>query len=253
MTLLVLMYHKISEITDPSRIPRFQRHLSQLAAKYPIMTPGESVPQGRLGLCLSFDDAYYDFYQHVFPLLKNLNIKAVLGIPTAFIQDSSSVAPERRLRVPYPDGLSLDPKVQAQVPLCTWAELREMTQSGHVYPASHSHTHANLGLNPENPGSPNWDQEICHSQTRLQDRLGVSIDTFVYPYGRLSPEAHRRVRAHYRFGMRIGSALNRGWSHPEGLIYRLDADPLWLQGKSIGPGLCALAYLKFLWNRLRGK
>jgi len=249
------MYHKISEVGEPDRLDRFYRHLDYLCSTFSIVTPGESLSSNRLNICLTFDDAYYDFYYYVYPALQQRNIKAVLGIPTAYIQESTQATPEARLRVPYPDGLSLDAVIQAQTPLCTWPELLEMTKSGYMCPASHSHTHANLAkLGEATDGTHiDWDQEIRGSKTILADKLKTAIDIFIYPYGRLNPQAHREVRKQYRYGMRIGSALNADWAHLQGLLYRVDADALWLPQKPITKTFCLGAYTKYLINRIRGK
>lgn len=247
--LLVLMYHKIVEPNFPERFSKFRVHLEYLKAHYPIVYPGEKEPSSHFSVCLCFDDAYYDFYHHVYPLLHELDMKAVLAIPTAFIQEKTAITSEQRLGVPYPDGLSSDKNIQAQAPLCTWEELGVMVKSGRVYPASHSHTHTNMSSAKESI----WEQEIEGSKQLLETKLNFPVDTFVYPYGRLSPQTHRRIRQNYRYAFRIGSALNRDWSHPTGLIYRIDADEFWLNEKTFGRKCYAEAYLKYWLNRIRGR
>lgn len=246
--LLIFMYHKISESSAPERLLAFREHLIDLKNRFTIITPGDPIPNGKLAICLTFDDAYYDFYHYVYPLLQELNIKAVLAIPTAYIIENTEIDPRERLAVPYPDGLSAYADVKQHVPFCTWVELREMVNSKHVFPASHSHTHANL-CDP----AVNVTEEIAVSKNLLETKLHSHIDTFVYPFGRMNDSVHQAVRRQYRFGLRIGAGLNRRWDAPKGLLYRVNADPLWINRKKITPGFLFKAMLNYAVNRLRGK
>jgi peptidoglycan/xylan/chitin deacetylase (PgdA/CDA1 family) len=242
------MYHKIIEPYAPDRLLAFREHLIDLKSRVQIVIPGDPIPSGKRAVCLTFDDAYYDFYHDVYPLLQALNIKAVLAIPTAYIIDNTEINPAERLAVPYPDGLSDYARVKQHVPFCTWTELREMVNSTHVYPASHSHTHANL-CDP----TVNVDAEIHTSKNLLETQLNTAIDTFVYPYGKMNTTVHQAVRQAYRFGLRIGAGLNMDWKASKGLLYRVNADPLWMHRKKITPGFLCKSAFNYAFNRLRGK
>jgi peptidoglycan/xylan/chitin deacetylase (PgdA/CDA1 family) len=205
------------------------------------------LPKDKIAVCLTFDDAYFDFYHYVYPLLQLLNIRAVLGIPTQWIQNNTTVDPQTRLKIPYPEGLKSGVQ-QSHAPLCTWAEIKEMTNSGYVKPASHSDTHASMVGN-----KTNLIQEIQGSQQALQKKLGMPIDTFIYPFGRMSRGVHKLVRTHYQFGMRIGSAMNKDWHSRSGLLYRIDADHFWQTGQTISKSFIRICQWKAWLNRLRGK
>jgi hypothetical protein len=58
--LLVLMYHRIKN-ADVFR--SFARYISQ---NHPVVIPGDALPPGKLSICHTFDDAYYDFYHFVY-------------------------------------------------------------------------------------------------------------------------------------------------------------------------------------------
>jgi hypothetical protein len=53
--------------------------------------------------------------------------------------------------------------------------------------------------------------------------------------------------------MRIGSALNPGWNSNGGLLYRVNAEHFWPQGKVWSFGELVKYRLKYLSNRLRNK
>ena len=246
--LLIGMYHKISEPSEPDRLLAFREHLIGLKQRFAIVTPGDALSNQKPNLCLTFDDAYYDFYHNVYPLLKELNLKAVLAIPTAYIIDDTRVDAEQRLNAPYPDALSEYAHFKQHVPFCTWTELREMIQSKHVYPASHSHQHVNLC-----EAHTDVSKEIITAKSLLETQLNTPVDTFVYPFGKMDATVHQVVRAHHRFGLRIGAGLNFSWNAPKGLLYRFNADPFWMHRKKISTGFILKSGLNYALNRLRGK
>jgi peptidoglycan/xylan/chitin deacetylase (PgdA/CDA1 family) len=244
--LLVLMYHGITIPLQKGSLAAFEQHLLYLKQHYPIVVPGETA-KASLSICLTFDDAFFDFYHDVFPLLCRHQIKAVLGIPTQFILEQTQVPSDLRLQVPYPEGLK-GTVYLSQAPFCTWEEIQEMVASGYVYPASHSHTHANLC-----DQNTDVEQELIISKNLLEQKLKQPIDTFIYPFGRMNHEVQKKVRQHYRYGLRIGAALNRSWEQGSHLIYRVDADAFWPSNRYFTRVLLLKFLAKFYLNRLRGK
>jgi peptidoglycan/xylan/chitin deacetylase (PgdA/CDA1 family) len=129
------MFHRVNDVTLGYCPDVFAKYLHYLVRNFPIVVPGEKLPNAGIAICLTFDDAYYDFYHNVFPLLKKHQIKAVLAVPVKYIVDETSVANQTRLEVPYVQGME-NPKYAQKIPFCTWNELREMSQSGLVEIAS---------------------------------------------------------------------------------------------------------------------
>jgi peptidoglycan/xylan/chitin deacetylase (PgdA/CDA1 family) len=209
-----LMFH---QVTDPEKFTAF---LEYLVKHFPIVIPGEPLPHAKVVVSLSFDDAYSDFYHIVYPLLLKHQIKAILAVPVSYIDKDS---------------------------YCTWQQLDEMAQSGLVAIASHSHTHANLNQ------STHLHQEIVLSKQILEQKLNHKVNYFVYPYGRFTRKIHKMVCQHYDYGIRIGSALNQGWDLKNRHVYRINADPLWLNGKIIDEKLIQKLTFKYWVNRVRFK
>lgn len=241
------MFHRVNDPSTNCCPLQFSNFLSSLAAQFPIIMPDDPVPNVPVALMLTFDDAYYDFYHNVFPLLKKLNIKALLAVPTKYILEKTSLSSETRLSVPYPKGMN-DNLHEEKAPFCTWEELKEMADSSHVIMGSHSFSHANMA-------SSDYDFEVeaVHSKHVLENKLNQSVDYFVYPYGKMNKSVHTKIMQHYRYGVRIGSALNYGLNNPKRYIYRIDADPIWKNFKTIDNSLIRKASLKYWLNRLRGK
>ena len=225
--LLVLMYHQVFNPKDHQSLELFKEHLNYLNDNFPIILPGEPLVNNNVNICLTFDDAYSDFYHYVFPILKQKKIAAVLGIPTDFIQNTTN---------------------QNNNFFCTWPEIKEMVASKYVKPASHTCTHADLT-------KKNIDLlfEIQTSKEKLYEILKTSIDTFIYPFGKTTKHIHTLTHAHYKYCMRIGSAINKNWYNHNGLIYRINADPIWQQKQHITSKLLIKTKFKYYLNYIRKK
>lgn len=245
LKILTLMFHRIAAPALGCHPELFTRYLSYLVQHFPIVTPGDKL-SAPLSICLTFDDAYYDFYHYVYPLLKQHKIKAILAVPTKYIIEDCTLASKQRLNLPSYEFM--EAQYQNNVPLCTWKELHEMQQSGFVLIANHSYSHTNL-VNK----TTDLKQEILYSKEILTQKLNMPVHYFVYPYGKMDHEVHQLVCQHYQFGIRIGGAINQGWDYKHQLIYRLTADPLWIQGQPITSMLIKKLTLRYWLNRIRGK
>ena len=245
--LLTLMYHQVINDKFPNGIDYLDQHFSYLHENFSVVVPGEILSDSKKSVCLTFDDAYFDFYYKVYPLLKKHNLKAVLAIPVKFILDDTDVEPENRLTVPY--AAAMDDSIYDNfAPFCTWKEIREMVDSGHVIAASHSYNHVNLT-------NTNVDltQELTHSKKIITEKTGKPVEVFVYPFGRMNRAIQRRAQKDYQYVFRIGSALNFSWNNCHGSTYRIDADHFWPTNKKFTRKDYIKFTIKLLSNTLRGR
>ena len=244
--LIVLMYHRVVQTPFSHDKDAFLNHLTALAQHYPIRVPGDKLQKGTINLCLTFDDAYFDFYHSVFPILKKLNIPAVLAIPSGLILDSTTLNDASRLKVPYERAINA---YQTHATLCTWSEINEMVASGLVVPAAHGLTHQPL----TRPGL-NLTQEVVYAKQLLQEKTKQEIETFIYPYGQMTSALNKFVNRHYNYTMRIGSALNLNWKNMHKVIYRMNAEAFWPQEKTMFSSQHKLIlWSRFLSNTFRFK
>jgi peptidoglycan/xylan/chitin deacetylase (PgdA/CDA1 family) len=241
------MYHRIFDANVKDTVSAFADHLTSLAKQYPIVLPGDPLTPNRLSICLTFDDAYCDFYHLVFPILKQLQIQALLAVPVKFILASTSIDPQTRLGVAQ--AKVMDEEIALRdAPFCTWQEIKEMVASGLVTVASHSYSHVNMTKPPVN-----FDVEVTQSKQVLETQINKPVDTFIYPFGQMDSLVQKRVKQDYAYTMRIGSALNTDWQNKHGLIYRVDADPFWRNGIRWGISHTIRYYMKYLSNTVRYK
>lgn len=212
--LISLLYHKISEKV----LEKEFLYLSKLK-KYKIVIPSDKLNfyKSNLNLCLTFDDAYFDFYHLVFPLLKKFKMKAVLAVPVKYILDSTKIDPKIRLNVSSKDFIKY---YKEKAPFCTFEEIKEMANSGFVEIASHSYSHKNLLKKNTNF----LEKEIIFSKKILEEKLQKKIFSFVYPFGKFNKEIHELAKLHYKYIFRIGSTFNLSWQNRNNIIYRITAD-----------------------------
>jgi peptidoglycan/xylan/chitin deacetylase (PgdA/CDA1 family) len=216
----VVMYHHINSDDLPlsNTDVMMEAHLRLIAQRYTTLFPGET--SSATSICLTFDDAYFDFYHYVFPLLQKYNLKALLAVPTYYILDETNFDPKIRLSLNHHEMYEGE-NYKTYAPFCTYVELREMVQSGHVRVASHSINHVNL-----TDDGCDLQKEIFASKMLLEEKLGMGIDSFVLPYGKYNDAVVTLAREHYPYVFRIGNALNPSWNGIDGLIYRIKGDAL---------------------------
>ncbi|SUV88366.1 hemin storage protein [Bordetella pertussis] len=175
-------------------------------------------------ILLTFDDGYASTYTKVFPLLKKFNYPAVVAVVTSWTD------------APAGTKIRLSPKIE--VPhdfFMTWAQLREMAQSGLVELASHSHNlHRGVLANPQGneqpaassrqylPASGRYEndaeyrarvrQDLKTSADLIREHTGVTIRSIVWPYG-----AHNRDtdQVAAEVGLNIGLTLQPGPNTPD--------------------------------------
>jgi len=114
-------------------------------------------------IVLTFDDGYAEIYQNLFPKLKTYSFKATLFIIT------QAIGGERYL---------------------TWEQLKEMSQSGLVEIGDHTLSHPFL---PAESDEQEKDQ-ILSAKNILEQRLGIKVKVFAYPYGSFNPIAEKILK-----------------------------------------------------------
>lgn len=193
-------------------------HLMFLKERYPIFVPGDVLTKNRLSLCLTFDNATFDFYHTVFPILKELKIKALVGVTSSYILNETKVEKVIRLKVPH-SLMMQEGFYDQKAPFATWQEIKEMVASGCVEIASHSYSHCNLTFQ-----FVNLEREVVLSKTTIEAKLGLPITSFMYPFGKMSPPLHSFVSQHYPYVFCNGSSLNFSWGRGKKSISRILID-----------------------------
>jgi peptidoglycan/xylan/chitin deacetylase (PgdA/CDA1 family)/phage tail protein X len=173
----VLCYHRFGPGADPGRsrmvmpIERFEAQLNWLLregwtvlrlADFEAFLAGRQALPPR-SVLITVDDGWESFHRHAFPLLRRLQLPATLFVTTDLVGTR--------------EGLS-------------WAQLRELAQSGLVDIQAHGRTHRDLTQPLAGETDTAWRRalrdELRQPRLLLERQLadaGVRVRQFAYPYG----------------------------------------------------------------------
>ena len=118
---------------------------------------------------LTFDDGFEDNYSTVFPMLKKYGFKATLYLVVDRHNRDWSVSKKAHHNN---EELKNEPKL-------TDAQVVEMLDSGVFELGGHTLTHANLA----SLSNTDRQREIGQAKSELEDRFGVKVESFAYPFG----------------------------------------------------------------------
>ena len=263
----ILMYHQIGPPLEG--VPACQDHVTPqqferqiqaiLEAGYrviPLSTlirklQEDAAPDLRRSVVLTFDDGFRGQFIHAYPVLRRRRLPATLFVVAGYLGKdvffrhlSASGAAAR--------GGPLPP---AWLPL-SWDEVREMARHG-VTIGSHSLSHRSLGV----LSGAEVEMEVHRSKEVLEERLGVPVELFAYPFGSQAYGDFHSSHAELlrRSGYRAACTTVIGPSGAGADLYALpripmeDADgPFRVRCKLQG-AYDWVGRVKFLWQRLSAR
>ncbi len=234
--LLVLGYH---EIIDPKKAldsdyavapAMFDQHIrwlkqhgfhfvsvDQVLAAHARQAPLPSKP-----VLLSFDDGYQSFYDNAYPIIKKYKIPVVVALVGSWLTPKAG------------QSINFDGKMIPRSLMFSWAELKQMNDSGLVEMASHTYNlHDGILANPQgnmqpavtarlySPTTKQYETDPAYQQRIYQD-LQANNTLFeqhglkkprvmVWPYGRYNTEVNTIAA---QLGMPITLTLDDGANLP---------------------------------------
>lgn len=166
----VLTYHNIDYPPQEAKLKslyvnteKFENQIKLLKMLNINTVLPDSIGNDKKSVILTFDDGYRDFIKNAYPILKKYNSKAIIFV-VAGLLDKYNIWDWQKLNV--------------KKPLMDWEEIRFLINEGFEI-GSHTITHPFLTKIPEKTAKA----EIEDSKKMLEDKLGVEIKTFCYPYG----------------------------------------------------------------------
>ncbi len=191
----ILMYHQVLE--EEPKLAKFNLHvltqdlekqLQFLKRKGFETITFEDLLKKRIPkkpIILTFDDGYENNYDHLFPLLKKYDMKAVIYILA-----------DRKAKTNYWDL----PEGEAEHQLLRPDQILEMQRSGLVEFGSHSINHVRLNTLKKAA----IEKEVAGSKKILEQFLKKPVHSFAYPYGNFNEEIKAITRtAGYTFGLTV--------------------------------------------------
>ncbi len=130
-------------------------------------------------IVLTFDDGFQNFYTSAFPVLNEYNFPATVFLITDYCGK-------------YNDWEGNLPTL-ARSKLMDWKGIKELSKNNIEF-AAHSRTHPDLTkLNTEKAV-----REIVESKLTIEERLGVEVTDFAYPYGKYNLPVKQLTEKHFR-------------------------------------------------------
>ena len=189
----ILMYHMISAPRPGARFnglrvapQQFERQLRWLSAQgWHSFTLGELIAQAdtlpEKSFAITFDDGYADNLLQALPLLQKYRCKATLYLVVDRFDRDWSI----QRKAHHNEGeLQREDKLSDE-------QVRELLASGCIELGSHSMTHADFARLEPAAASV----ELEQSRQVLEQRFGVAVNSFAYPFGHYTAEQVELVRA----------------------------------------------------------
>jgi peptidoglycan/xylan/chitin deacetylase (PgdA/CDA1 family) len=197
ITAPILLYHHINDDDTTNRyvvsLAAFTAQMQALrdwgytpitlSALVEVLVHGGPLPARPV--VITFDDGNEDVYQNAFPILKRFGYPA-----TTFIVAN---------RVGAPEFVDAD-------------QLKEMAAAGWEI-GSHGWSHIDVTLDKDV-----LNKEVAQSRLNLEEKLGVPVKVFAYPFGTTNPEVSQKVQDYgYTAAVGLGTLNKETW----GLLYYL--------------------------------
>ncbi len=198
----ILMYHQVLDL--PSKLGKYVISPRELEADlrllsergYETVTVDDLIEfcEGKRSLpkrpvMLTFDDGYQTDYLNVFPLLKKYNMKAVFSVVGAYTERYSTEGIDKHINYAH----------------LSWDEISEMQESGLCEFQNHSYNMHSLNerhgcLKIDGEGDEHYKSimhdDLVHSQTLFEEKLGFSPVCFTYPYGGTNDTLREMITEH---------------------------------------------------------
>lgn len=179
----ILCYHAFLERKDPYSLTEevLKAQLESLKAGGFNFVSMEDIKTGRIkgnrNILVTIDDGNKSTYPAFFNVMKPLGIKPLLGIYPAIIGRTSYAL--------------------------TWEQLKKLSDEGcHI--AAHGYNHLYVSEKAWKESPAKFKREIYLPKKRLEEKLGITVDTYVYPFGVKSAKAIEELtRAGYRYAFTI--------------------------------------------------
>jgi peptidoglycan/xylan/chitin deacetylase (PgdA/CDA1 family) len=193
------MYHRIRSVArEPFSVAPgdFEAQMAWLAREGLVVSLAEveqaiagKIRLQREAVLVTIDDGYCDVYHAALPILMRHAIPAVLFVSVAHVEARDGPPPAQRA-------------ADAHV---SWTELEELVRAG-ITIGSHAWEHRSLARMPIGEA----EQQMIRSRAMLEQRLGVAVRAFAYPFGTRADYDDETRSALMRSGYRLGFTAQHG-------------------------------------------
>lgn len=150
---------------------------------------------------LTFDDGFANVHRSALPALSQHGFSATVFLVSGHMGGNNDWAPP-------PDGLGIRQ-------ILSWQQAAELA-SAEIEIGSHTRTHPDL----RTCSPAEVKEQMCSSRKEIEDRLGIPVRSFAYPYGVTTQEA--KSCASRTFDAACTTVLKRANSDPVHCLPRVD-------------------------------
>lgn len=187
-TLPILTYHSLDESgsvvsTSPRVFLEQMRQLGKsgfrtvsLSAAVEAIKSGKAFPEKTFAV--TFDDGYESVFHHGFPVLQEYGFEATIFVISGYCGKTNAWPGHK---APIPDE-----------PLASLEQLGRMAEGG-MSMGAHTVTHPDL----TQLRTSDIEDEVLKSREAIRDTMGVTVDTFAYPYGCYDSRVRQIVANHF--------------------------------------------------------
>lgn len=197
----VLLYHHIPE----SRQELFKHQIQFLTSHYDFLTPlqFQEFIEGKssfssVSLLITFDDGFKSNRIVAEEILEPLGIKGIFFVPTEFIGLQDAQKRNEFIARQIYGGHANNSEIFSDMEPLTWEDLKYLLAQGHVV-GSHGRNHRRLS---SIHSQQDLHDEIVESGNILEEKLGIPITCFAYPFGdidSISKQAFHVMKARYPY------------------------------------------------------
>jgi peptidoglycan/xylan/chitin deacetylase (PgdA/CDA1 family) len=172
---VVVMYHSVktskSGYEYAVTVKNLLQQINSIKKHFKIV-PLHEILQQKAGVrraALTFDDAFADFYDDAFPVLREKHIHATVFVPTAFIETGRTMIKNK--------------------PHLNWEQMRRLQDTSLVDFQSHGHNHQHI----RKMSLEELRSDILKSKQIIESHLDCTTDLFAYPGGKFLDWQHEVI------------------------------------------------------------
>jgi peptidoglycan/xylan/chitin deacetylase (PgdA/CDA1 family) len=213
----VVLYHSVGGVRGTDyrwdlSVEQFRAQIERLNARYEVVDLATLVDRpnaGRKRVAVTFDDAFRNVYRNAVPVLREFDLPATVFACPSYVGDENV----ERLRNRH------DLPASASEIVMTEPQLQDLADDDRFAIGNHTATHPDLTSLDDTDALR---AEIEGTKATLEDRFGVAVDRFSYPYGAVDDAAAAVVAETHDLAVTSVPTLVDGAPDPQ-RIPRLDA------------------------------
>ncbi len=196
----IIMYHHISKSSarlndftiSPEQFEKDMLYLKEngyetISVNQLLNYVYKNEPLPEKPIMITFDDGHESFYEYIYPMLKQYNLKAVLSIVGSFT-DTYTQNEDHNINYSY----------------LTWQQINELADSGYVEIGNHTYDLHSIDKGRKGCSKNNGEnieqyrnmltKDVMKLQDEILNYTGTNTKVFTYPFGKYTKETKEIIK-----------------------------------------------------------